>query len=363
MFKSPYDAAPDVAFWSRSVAKNWAPQNLISSSLLGPTDLIASAGSCFAANIIPYLEDAGYNYLKTERTPDLFSVPPENFSYEKFSASYGNIYTVRQLLQLLLRATSRFEPEECFWENDGNFIDPFRPGLRYRARSLVELKKLTQQHLACVRRVFVEADVFIFTLGLTEAWLSTVDGAVFPACPGTIAGSFDSSKHEFHNFTVDEIISDLARFVKETRTLNPDLRIILTVSPVPLVATASGKHVLEANTYSKSVLRVAAAQIASTHSNITYFPAYEIITGPQAPHEFFGPDRRTVSQRGIEEVMKTFLSECDGRMVSSFREKENSSQQLSRMLSRAECEELMSDKAVIFSNENTLLDGANQDGN
>jgi hypothetical protein len=362
MFKSPYDAAPDVAFWSRSVARNWTPQNLISSSLLRPTDLIASAGSCFAANIIPYLENAGYKYLRTERTPGLFSVPPETFGYEKFSASYGNIYTVRQLFQLLLRATGCFEPKECFWERDGNFIDPFRPGLRYHARSLAEFKKLTQQHLACVRRVFVEADVFIFTLGLTEAWLSTADGAVFPACPGTIAGSFDSSKHKFHNFTLEETTSDLAGFVEQARILNPDLRIILTVSPVPLVATASGQHVLEASTYSKSVLRVAAAQLSSSKSTITYFPAYEIITGPQAPHDFFERDRRTVSQKGIEEVMKTFLSGRNERMLPSSHEVEASLQELSRTLIRAECEELMADKAIIFSDEHTFSDGTNLDG-
>ena len=42
--------------------------------------------------------------------------------------------------------------------------------------------------------------------------------------------------------------------------MNPKARLVLTVSPVPLAATASGSHVLPATIYSKSVLRAAAQE-------------------------------------------------------------------------------------------------------
>ncbi|MFT4730288.1 MAG: hypothetical protein ACI9UN_004811 [Granulosicoccus sp.] len=42
------------------------------------------------------------------------------------------------------------------------------------------------------------ADVFIFTIGLTETWRN-LNGDIFPACPGTLIGKFDESKHFFHN--------------------------------------------------------------------------------------------------------------------------------------------------------------------
>src|SRR5689334_16646909 len=41
------------------------------------------------------------------------------------------------------------------------------------------------------------------------------------------------------------------------RELNAKVKLILTVSPVPLVATATHEHVLLASTFSKSVLRTA----------------------------------------------------------------------------------------------------------
>jgi hypothetical protein len=43
----------------------------------------------------------------------------------------------------------------------------------------------------------------------------------------------------------------------------------------------------------------------------SYFPSYEIITGPQAPFEYFEDDRRSVTKAGIDCVMQGFLANCE----------------------------------------------------
>lgn len=313
----PYKSAPKHAFWSRAVAADFNPSELvgIASSgqpLIRKGDKVVSAGSCFASNIVPYLEKAGFTYLRTEMTHPAFQdVPGENLGYANFSAAYGNLYTARQLLQLLKRCLKLFTPAEDRWRVGGEIIDALRPGLRYRARSDREFDVLTAQHLRRTREAFEKADVFVFTLGLTEAWVSKRDGTVFSACPGTVAGAFDPELHGFHNFDVFEITADLDEFIRLLYGINPKVRIILTVSPVPLVATATGGHVLSATIYSKSVLRVAAREASKLHPEVTYFPSYEIVTGPQAPNEFFEADRRNVSREGIEAVMAALLANCE----------------------------------------------------
>jgi hypothetical protein len=270
-----------------------------------------SAGSCFASNLVPFLERAGFTYLRTEEPHPDFRDMPENLGYRNFTAAYGNIYTTRQFLQLIDRAYGRFAPAEDRWHVDGTVVDPFRPGLRYPARSDAEFDVLAAQHLAAVRAGVESATVLVFTLGLTEAWRSSVDGAVYPACPGTIAGEFDPARHEFHNFSASEVTDDLRAICDRVHDVNPDLRIILTVSPVPLVATATDSHVVVATTRSKAILRVAAGEIVDERSNVAYFPAYEIVTGPQAPHDFYEEDRREVSSRAVEAVMSSLLSQCE----------------------------------------------------
>jgi hypothetical protein len=182
--------------------------------------------------------------------------------------------------------------------------------VKYAARTDAEFDALTAQHLAAIASAFAQCDVLIFTLGLTEAWVSREDGAVFPACPGTIAGTFNPERHAFHNFTVQEIVADLNSFIMQLRQVNGGVRVILTVSPVPLVATASSKHGVVATTYSKSVLRVAAEEVSQANGEVYYFPSFEIITGPQAPASFFEADRRRVSREGVAAVMKAFIASC-----------------------------------------------------
>jgi hypothetical protein len=346
----PYETAPDRAFWSKAVASHWDPiESVDGAPLIRRDDRVMSAGSCFAANLVPYLERAGFSYIWTELMhPRFVGVPKENFSYGKFSAAYGNIYTVRQLLQLLQRCLGRFHPVEDRWVDGDTIVDPFRPALRYRARSQHEFEMLTRQHLQRTLKAFTEASVFIFTLGLTEAWLSKTDGAVYPACPGTIAGKFDAGRYVFHNFSVVEVAADLELFIDLLREINPAVRFVLTVSPVPLVATATADHVLVASTYSKSVLRTVAGDVVAKRPNVTYFPAYEIVTGPQAPYEFFEQSRRDPSKAAIDAVMTTFLAHCEGAAVRcQVTEAEEAAPVLDRLaklsnaLADAECEEAM----------------------
>ena len=84
------------------------------------------------------------------------------------------------------------------------------------------------------------------------------------------------------------------------------MRVILTVSPVPLVATYEDQHVLVANTFSKSILRVAAERVARTEEQVAYFPSYEIVTSPASGGCYFGDDARSVTEAGVAHVMRVF---------------------------------------------------------
>jgi hypothetical protein len=96
------------------------------------------------------------------------------------------------------------------------------------------------------------------------------------------------------------------------RAINPLLQIILTVSPVPLVATMTDRHVLQATTYSKSVLRVAAEEMVSCYANVHYFASYEIITATRNTHAFIESDGRTIAPSGVERAMEVFFHQFGG---------------------------------------------------
>ncbi len=102
------------------------------------------------------------------------------------------------------------------------------------------------------------------------------------------------------------MVADLRAFLAKLRLVNPGVRMILTVSPVPLVATFEPRHVLVSTAYSKAALRVAAEVIASSEPEVCYFPSYEIITGPQARGRYYAEDLRSVTPEGVARVMEIF---------------------------------------------------------
>lgn len=309
MTYTPYHDQPDTAFWSRSVARPQLQEvNPVSvpSFSVYPHTRVATAGSCFAQHISRYLGSIGVSPYVTEKSHPLVAEVANDFQYGLYTARYGNIYTSRQLVQLFERAYGRLAPKTNIWIEKNSFSDPFRPGIPGGFATELELKLDREKHFAAVREMFQNLDIFVFTLGLTETWATREDGCVYPSCPGAIAGSFEADKHYFVNLSVKDVANEMAQFISYLRGVNRDAKIILTVSPVPLIATATSAHVLPATIYSKSVLRVAAQQLTSEFDCVEYFPSYEIITGPQTKGAYFSEDLRTVTAEGVRRVMSLF---------------------------------------------------------
>lgn len=310
----PYKSAPQHTSWRRAVG-GVQPRDVDPVVNIGvtisPETNVATAGSCFAQHIARYLRQSGYNYYVAEPGhPVLPETVRTANNYGLFSARYGNIYTARQLLQLFQRAYDLFSPaEDCWKEADDVFLDPFRPSAQPGGFiSELEMRLDREQHLKSVRRMFKKLDVFIFTLGLTECWVSRADGAVFPICPGVQGGRFDEDRHAFCNETVDDVVSEMSAFLMHLARVNPEAQVILTVSPVPLAATARpDQHVLTATTYSKSVLRVAAETLTSRFAHVHYLPSYEIITGAFSRGAYYAADLRNVLEDGVSHVMELFM--------------------------------------------------------
>jgi hypothetical protein len=273
------------------------------------SDRVATAGSCFAQHIAKHLSTAGFNYFVTEQCHPFAIRGAAEFNYGTFTARYGNIYVARQFLQLLERAYGLFEPiDDIWWDSSGRLIDPYRPQIQPNGFSSErEFYADRDKHFAAVRRMVEESDVMIFTLGLTEGWENIEDGAIYPLCPGTASGNFNEKCHRFVNFRVGQILEDLGNAFQFIRDRNSRIRFIVTVSPVPLVATAEDRHVLVSTTYSKSVLRTVCGELEAQHVDVDYFPSYEIITGNYNKGAYYAQNLRDITESGVQHVMRLFM--------------------------------------------------------
>lgn len=316
MKKSPYQNLAAHQFWRTGVAEDHvlSTTNFWRKKIdINLENTIASAGSCFAQHISRRLIKSGYNFLDVEPPP--VQLPTEQhtkFGFSTYSARYGNIYTTSQLIQLAEESIGIIPQIDYSWEKDGRFYDPLRPNVEpIGLTSHEEVTFHREHHLKQVRRLLESCDVFVFTLGLTEAWICKRSGRTLPTAPGTVAGDYCPDLYEFKNYTHSEIRLDFIRFMEQVWSLqkNRKCRFILTVSPVPLAATATKNHVLVATNYSKSTLRSVAGQLYDEYAEVDYFPSYEIITSPWSRGLFYQPNLREVATAGVDAAMRIFFLE------------------------------------------------------
>ena len=306
----PYENLPSQAFWRTGTTADGLAQLHVPKFLVTAKTRVATAGSCFAQHIALALRGAGVNVLDAEPRPvTMDETICKTFGYGLFSGRYGNIYTARQMVQLLQDMTDGAPDPRFVWAKGARFVDAFRPTVEPEGLETVqEVLFHRDYHLTRTAQMLRNTDVFIFTLGLTECWEDIETKRVFPMCPGTVAGTFDANTHRFRNFTHAEVLADLVRMRDLLLGFNPAMRVVLTVSPVPLTATAAQTHVVAATTYSKAVLRAAAGEAAANFEDIDYFPSFEIVTSHAFGGPWFGDNKRTVRPEGVAQVMQMFLA-------------------------------------------------------
>lgn len=309
----PYRSFPDRQFWNRAVSgAPWADVFLGQPSKfkLAATDRVASAGSCFARRIAEHLISIGYNYELFENCHPLMAAKAEEHGYGVFSCRYGNIYTTRQLRQLFEEALGLRPPVMRLGRvSSDNIIDLMRPNIAKAGFATPEEAKADRlYHLTRVREMIEQMEVFVFTLGLTEAWADEAADIVYGSHPAVFvdAGKLDNITPV--NLEYEQVVADFERVLALISQHNKrgGVRVILTVSPVALAATHQDQHVVTATSYSKAVLRAAAGKLAASHANVDYFPSYEIFALSPSFGQFLAEDLRDVNGRGVAVAMRAF---------------------------------------------------------
>jgi len=310
---NPYSTLPDHRFWRKAVTAlpPFALDPIVETPFkIAATDRVATAGSCFAQEIAHRLQQSGYHYYLAEQPPeDMSEKEARRRNYSMYSCRYGNLYTTTQLLQLIRRAYGAYKPDLDAWtREDGRFVDPFRPRIEPDGYATVdEMHADRERHFAAVRKMIETMDVFVFTFGLTECWRHTSDGAVLQLAPGVAGGDYDADAYEFWNMSVGEVVRDFLASVDLIHARNPNVRMVLSVSPVSIIATGEDRHVLVSNSASKAILRAAADEVTRARKNIAYFPSYDLVTASPNAARFYTDDTRKINAFGVDRTMQIFF--------------------------------------------------------
>jgi len=266
-----------------------APMLLPAGLGLAPGTALATMGSCFASEVRTWLSSRGCRVL---------GLGPEGLDPPR------PIFNPASLRQEAERAFGRFEPVERFWWTSKGrqefLLDPYLHNAAFA--SISEAETALRDYRADLAETFRKADLIFLTLGLAECWQSKKDFAVFSAVPPVDV--FDPARHGPALLSAVEAENHLHRTVS-LLLRNGRGKIVLTVSPIPLLATFRKIPAGMADRESKAILRMAAVDVAEAfRGQVYYFPSFEIIRS--LGRRAWMKDGRHVSRWGVAQVMRQF---------------------------------------------------------
>ncbi|MGZ8369841.1 MAG: GSCFA domain-containing protein, partial [Caulobacteraceae bacterium] len=238
---------------------------------LEPGEAVFTIGSCFARNVERELRARGFP------TPasDIFLDP----EFARLEPGIINNYGAPSIYNELAWAFGEeiFDLKLNIQEvSPGNFADlHFTPSLRPEPWEVVLHRR---EAISRSYREAARCRVVIITLGLSELWFDTRSGFYLNVSPRPSMIKAEPGRFRLHVLSYGETHGYLDKALNVLRKHgHPDLQVLLTVSPVPLVATHRAMDVMVANSYSKSVLRTAAEEAVTRYPWVTYYPSYESI--------------------------------------------------------------------------------------
>lgn len=256
-------------------------------------------GSCFARNIEEHLIYRGVEVLSKR-------VVSPKAEWPARPNGFLNKFTTDSVLQeLRWLETPPADPAAPLMETKQGWRDMhLTPGLPPSTleRALERRAWLAAEYFPRIRH----ADVVVLTLGLNEVWRDARAGVRLNAAPGLWEVRREPGRFSLDITDAEENLEALEEIRQRLRALNPAIRMVVTVSPVPMQTTFSGRDVMVANMLSKSTLRAAAGAFAERHDDVDYFPSYEMVA--LTPRSFaYGPDCLHVSDRIVSRIMAMFL--------------------------------------------------------
>jgi hypothetical protein len=256
---------------------------------LGYADRMLMVGSCFTENIGQKLVEAKMNVV-VNPTGILFN--PESIAEAVGMALDG-----------------RPVDEEDLFEHNGLWSNLMFHG-RFSSPDKQEALQRMNDGIALAHKQLASATKLILTFGTAFVYRHKADGRVVANCHKLPASNFERQM-----LTVEDITGAYLKLFEKLATVNPNLQIVLTVSPV--------RHLLDGahpNQLSKSTLLLAADWLVRHFANVHYFPSYEIMMDDLRDYRFYAADMVHPSDLAIDYIWQMLRESCISQADNSLME-------------------------------------------
>lgn len=236
-------------------------------------------GSCFAENMGAKLAD---HFFPVEINP------------------FGTLYNPASIAEGLrmLMEEKQLEASDLFFYQE--MYHSFTHHSRFSASTQEDCLKKINERLLTSSSALKMADRLVVTFGTAWVYKLKSDGRIVANCHKLPEKTFVRTR-----LTVDEIVNDWSLVLDLLRQYNPDLKILLTVSPV-----RHWKDGANENQISKATLILAIEELRRLNPMLVdYFPAYEIMIDELRDYRFYADDMLHPSALAVDYIWSCFADQ------------------------------------------------------
>lgn len=241
-------------------------------------DALFFVGSCFAENIAAKLLENKFN----------IDVNPNGIVFNPISI----FNTLAHVCEDKNYAENALLQSDDMWYS-------FHHHSAIKAQSKEELLSKIKSINNEAKQALSQANYLIITMGSAWVYEYLPNKEIVANCH-----KVPQAKFQKRLLSVDEIVEAFNGIYSKIKKLNPNISIMLTVSPVKYLRDG----IIE-NNLSKSTLLLAADAICKTHS-LHYFPAFEIVYDELRDYRFYAEDMAHPSESAIQYVWERFVDTC-----------------------------------------------------
>lgn len=236
---------------------------------------IVSMGSCFSSTIGDFLHEHKFTILNNP---------------------FGTLFHPNSIMELIRSALHQSPlAEELALEREGMYFH-HSVHSSISAPSKPILMELLDTKTKALKSALSTASHLILTFGTAYQYRLLTTQRQVANCHKQPSKDFSKSLSSLADMQVM-----LQKGIDLIKTHNPDIQIILTLSPV-----RHTKDGIPENQVSKSVLRILCHEITAYDPNIMYFPSYEIMMDELRDYRFYADDLIHPSQMAEKYIWKRF---------------------------------------------------------
>lgn len=239
------------------------------------SDPILTIGSCFSDSIGSKLDEHKFNTL----------INP-----------FGTIYDPLSISRLLNYTIDDQQPEEdTYVLNEGVFRN-LELHSSFSGMEKSELQLKIKGNLATTKYQLASTKWLIITYGTAFVYRYAKSSEFVANCQKLPGSNFNKEL-----LSVKQLIVDFESFYQQLTEFNPEIKIIVTVSPVRHLRDG-----ISENAVSKSILRIFCNELEKTYDSVYYYPSYEIMMDDLRDYRYYKPDMIHPTNQAVGYIWEHF---------------------------------------------------------